>query len=147
MIAKNCDGMIPAAPSPDAADAALLATIDRCQQEAIEKMSGFAINQALEAVWEAASAANQYFADQAPWALRKIDAARADSVLHTAAEAVRRLAIMARWAIPRSADALLNQLAAAAEDRDFAALDRPIVAGTKLPVPSGVFPRLQLVEA
>ena len=146
MIAKNCDGAIPAASSPDDADAALFATIDRCHAEAVEKMAGFAINQALEAIWEAASTANQYFADQAPWALRKTDAARADTVLHTAAEAVRRLAIMARWAIPRSADALLDQLAVGAGDRDFAALDRSIVAGTKLPAPSGVFPRLQLVE-
>lgn len=147
MIAKNCDGAIPAAASPDEADAALLATIERCQREAVERMEGFAINQALEAIWEAASAANQYFADQAPWALRKTDAARADSVLYTTAEAVRRLAIMARWAIPRSADALLDQLAVAADDRNFAALARPLVAGTQLPTPSGVFPRLQLVEA
>jgi methionyl-tRNA synthetase len=42
--------------------------------------------------------------------------------------------------VPEAAGKLLDQLGATA--RDFAALDdAPLVAGTKLPKPEGVFPR------
>jgi methionyl-tRNA synthetase len=65
----------------------------------------------------------------------------ADGVLYWTAETVRILAILARWAIPTSADALLDLLGQDAAARDFSALRRPIVPGTPLPAPQGVFPR------
>ncbi len=60
-----------------------------------------------------------------------------------AAEAVRRLAILARWAIPAGADRLLDQLGQAADARDFASLDAWLAPGLALPAPQGVFPRLE----
>ena len=107
-------------------------------------MGELAIHAALEAIWAAARDANQYFADQAPWSVSKTDPARADTILYYAAEAVRRIAIMARWAIPESADKLLDLLGQGADTRDFDSLNRPIEAGTTLPAPSGVFPRLEM---
>ncbi len=77
----------------------------------------------------------------APWALRKEDPGLADGVLYRTAEAVRILAILARWAIPASADALLDQLGQGMEARDLAALARPLEPGLVLPPPQGVFPR------
>ncbi|HEY0269993.1 MAG TPA: methionine--tRNA ligase [Sphingomonas sp.] len=107
-------------------------------------MEELAPHRALEIVWEGVGEANRYFAEAAPWALRKTDPARADAVLYRAAEAVRQLAILARWAIPAAADALLDQLGVAADARDLAALGTPLVAGAALPPPQGVFPRLDL---
>jgi len=100
-----------------------------------------ALNRALEVVWDGVALANRYFADMAPWSLRKEDPAMADGVLYWTAEAVRILAILARWAIPASADALLELLGQGADARDFAALATPIGPGTQLPPPQGVFPR------
>ena len=65
----------------------------------------------------------------------------ADGVLYWTAEAVRVLAILARWAIPESADKLLDLLAQGADARDFAAIGTPLEPGTQLPAPQGVFPR------
>ena len=110
-------------------------------------MADLAIHNALEGVWAAARDANQYFADQAPWSVRKTDPPRADTILYYAAEAVRRIAIMARWAIPESADKLLDLLGQGADVRDFNALTRPIAGGTALPTPVGVFPRLEMATA
>jgi methionyl-tRNA synthetase len=76
--------------------------------------------------------------------VRKTDPARADTILYYAAEAIRRIAIMARWAIPESADKLLDLLGQGPDVRDFDALNRPITSGTVLPAPSGVFPRLEM---
>jgi len=51
---------------------------------------------------------------------------------------------MAHWAIPDSADKLLDLLGQGSDVRNFDALNRPIEAGTTLPAPSGVFPRLEM---
>ncbi|MEQ1688592.1 MAG: methionine--tRNA ligase, partial [Sphingopyxis sp.] len=144
MIAKNCGGRLPAPLTGDAADTALLNAIDSAQGRAASAMRDLAIGRALEAIWGAMSDANLYFAEQAPWALRKTDSARADTVLYTTAEALRRLAIMASWAIPDGAAKMLDLLAVPSDARGFAALGTPLVAGTLLPSPSGVFPRLEL---
>ena len=104
-------------------------------------MDELALNRALEIVWDGVALANRYFADMAPWALRKEDPAMADGVLYWTAEAVRILAILARWAIPTSADKLLDLLGQSEDARDFAALSVPLKPGTQLPQPQGVFPR------
>lgn len=144
IIAKNCDGQVPAAGTRTVAEDALIASVDAAETGMKAAMAELAIHSALEAVWSAARDANQYFAEQAPWSVRKTDPARADAILYHTVEVIRRIAIMARWAIPASADRLLDLLGQGSDARDFAALASPIVAGTVLPAPSGVFPRLEL---
>ena len=147
IIARNCDGQVPAAGEATAAEEALVESVAAAAAGMHAAMGELAIHTALEAIWSAARDANQYFADQAPWGVRKTDPARADTILYYAAEAVRRIAVMARWAIPESADKLLDLLGQGADARDFAALDRPIAVATALPPPSGVFPRLETAAA
>lgn len=147
MIAKNCGGAVPTAGDMDAADNALRVELDRAFADTVSAMEALAIHTAIEAIWRAASEANQYFADQAPWALRKENPARADTVLYHTAEALRRLAIMARFVIPAGADRLLDLLGQSENARDFSALGSPIAEGTILPAPTGIFPRLEGVEA
>jgi len=147
IIAKSCDGKVPPAGEASAAEEALVESVKAAEVELHAAMADLAIHNALEGVWAAARDANQYFADQAPWSVRKTDPARADTILYYAAEAVRRIAIMARWAIPESADKLLDLLGQGADVRDFNALTRPIAGGTALPTPVGVFPRLEMATA
>ncbi|MEJ7935606.1 methionine--tRNA ligase [Sphingobium sp. AN558] len=141
IIAKNCGGIVPAdeveTPPPGLGD---------MRGQVIDLMAQLKINEALEAIWEGVRAANGYFAEMAPWALRKTDPARADGVLYHTAEVVRQLAILVRWVMPASADMLLDQLGQSPDARDFAALDVPIRSGMALPPPQGVFPRLELTE-
>ncbi len=144
MIAKNCAGKLPDPAAINDADRQLLREIDAAQGRAVQAMAELAIGQALEAIWGAMSTANSYFADAAPWALRKTEPERADAVLYTTSEAIRRLAIMASWAIPDGASQILDLLAVPIEARGFAALDQQLVPGTTLPPPGGVFPRLEL---
>jgi len=136
IIAKNCDGQVPQ-PGPAHDQLGLANWLGRVE----DAMADLALNRALEFIWDGVALANRYFADMAPWSLRKEDPAMADGVLYWTAEAVRVLAILTRWAIPESADKLLDLLAQGPEARDFAALDKPLVPGTSLPAPQGVFPR------
>jgi methionyl-tRNA synthetase len=147
IVAKNCGGKVPPAGARTEADEALLASVTAAEAGLHEAMKDLAIHNALEAVWSAARDANQYFADAAPWSVRKTDPERADAILHLTIEAIRRIAVMARWAIPDGADRLLDLLGQDAAARDFDALGVAVVAGTPLPAPSGVFPRLELTEA
>jgi methionyl-tRNA synthetase len=146
IIAKN-GAAVPEAGAATDAEEALVESVRSAEAGMHAAMAELAIHTALETIWGAARDANQYFADQAPWSVRKTVPARADTILYYAAEAVRRIAIMAWWAIPESADKLLDLLGQGADARDFDALNRPIVSGTPLPTPSGVFPRLEMEPA
>ncbi|MEH3106780.1 MAG: methionine--tRNA ligase [Sphingomonas fennica] len=144
IIAKSCGGFVPA---PADAAGPLLPALATARAKLDEAMAALAPHRALEAIWEAVAEANRYFADAAPWALRKTDPAAADAVLYEAADAVRQLAILVRWAIPASADRLLDQLGQGADARDFAHLGQRLAPGLVLPPPAGVFPRLEAKEA
>ncbi|WP_417590497.1 methionine--tRNA ligase [Parasphingorhabdus sp.] len=146
MIAKNCDGKVPSPGEATTAEQELLNQLDQCFDDVAAAMTGglFKIDAALDTIRERLSATNTYFADQAPWALRKTDPARADTVLYYTAEAIRRLAIMLRWAIPESCDKILDLLSQAEDARDFEHLATAIETGIELPAPQGVFPRLEL---
>ncbi|MCA1748474.1 MAG: methionine--tRNA ligase [Parasphingopyxis sp.] len=147
MIAKNCDGRVPDPGNETEFDRALIAMIDAIPGDCDNAMASFALHQALVAIWKGVGEANLYISEEQPWSLRKTDPARADTVLYRCAEAVRRFAILGRWAMPSSCDALLDQLGQPADARDFAALDKPLEPGLALPSPQGVFPRLELPEA
>jgi methionyl-tRNA synthetase len=143
MIAKQCNAVLPGPgnePAPFLPESLL--------PRVAEAMDDLALHRALEILWEGVGEANRYFADMAPWALRKTDPAKADAVLYWTAEAVRQLAIMVRWVIPASADKLLDQLGIATDARNLIALSVRLAAGAELPTPQGVFPRLEMpVEA
>lgn len=139
MIAKNCDGKVPANGPATEADAALLAEVGGMLADARKAHAAVRPDLALDTIWARVSAVNLYLNEMVPWSLRKTDPARADVVLYHAAEAVRRIALMVQAAMPASAAKLLDQLSV--EDRSFAAFDVALVPGTPLPAPQGVFPR------
>ncbi len=141
MIAKNCDGKVPANGPATDADLALLDFLDRMLAEARAAHEAVRPDVALEAIWARVGAVNGYLNEMAPWALRKTDPARADIVLYHAAEAVRQIALLVQPAMPESASRLLDQLAVGEGDRQFASLGLRLMPGTPLPAPQGVFPR------
>jgi methionyl-tRNA synthetase len=143
MIAKNCDGKVPARGTLTDEDTALLAAATGALTEARKAMSEQAIHKAIEAVINVVGEADRYFAAQAPWGLKKTDPARMETVLWTTAELVRRIAILMTPYIPGSAAKLLDLLAVPADKRGFAQIcdADALVSGTPLPVPAGVFPR------
>ncbi len=143
MIAKNCGGVLPAAATLSAEDAAILAQTDALLGLCREAMKTQQIHQALNAIWAVVAEANRYFAAAAPWALRKTDPARMEAVLYVTAEVVRQVAILAQPAMPELAAKLLDLLAVPAEARSFASLGAAgrLKAGVTLPPPQAVFPR------
>jgi methionyl-tRNA synthetase len=143
MVAKNFAGVLPAPGALSANDTAMLAAADAMIGKAREAMKTRQLHHVLNAVWAVVADANRYFAGEAPWALAKTDPVRQGTVLHTTAEVIRQVAILAQPFMPQSAARLLDLLAIPPDRRDFAALGggARIAAGSKLPAPAPVFPR------
>ncbi|WP_375165900.1 methionine--tRNA ligase [Chelativorans sp.] len=143
MIAKNCGGKVPAKGDLSEPDRAILSQATAALDAAREAMGRQAIHTALAAIFDVVAEANRYFASQEPWALRKTDPARMETVLFTTAEVLRRIAILCQPFIPGSAEKLLDLLAVPADRRRFADLGESgmLEPGTPLPPPQPVFPR------
>jgi methionyl-tRNA synthetase len=141
MIAKNCDGRVPVCGALSAEDKILLdataALLDECR--ALHQT--YAINRALDAIWKVVADANRYFAAQAPWALKKTDPARMETVLYVTAEVLRQVGILVQPYMPAAAGRLLDLLAVPEDQRMFSALADKLKSGGVLPAPSPIFPR------
>jgi methionyl-tRNA synthetase len=139
IVAKD-GGVMPKRGEPGEGEVALKEAFIAGTSAYFAAMEALALHRALEAVMGMVNAANLYFADSAPWALKNEPERRA-AVLAAALDATRRLALLVQPFIPDSATKLLDQLGVAAEARDFNGLDVPVATGTPLPAPQGVFPR------
>ncbi|WP_334145942.1 methionine--tRNA ligase [Hyphomicrobium sp.] len=144
MIYKNCDGRIPEPAVFTAEDEAILAATDALYAETRAAMDKQAVTRYLDAVWAVIADANRYFAAEEPWAKKKTDPKRMETVLYVTAEIVRQFAILAQPVMPELAAKLLDLiLPGDTESRSFASLGPAgrLVPGTPIPEPQGVFPR------
>ncbi|MCT4654941.1 MAG: methionine--tRNA ligase [Cohaesibacter sp.] len=143
MIAKNCDKALPSPNAFSDEDKAMLAQADAMLGTCREAMDRQRLHKALEAIWNTVGEANKYFAAQEPWALRKTDPERMETVLYVTAEVIRQVGILAQPFIPGSAEKLLDLFALPQEARSFTSLGESgrLAAGTPIDKPSPVFPR------
>ncbi len=143
MISRNCDGKVPQPGEFVKEDTALLAAAYGLLESVRTHADTQALQSMLQAIWSVIGDANRYVDAQAPWALRKTDIARMNTVLYVLAETVRVIALLTQPFMPDSSGKLLDQLAVDEGDRSFVCLnaDHALKAGTALPAPQGVFPR------
>jgi len=143
MIAKNCAGKVPQPGEFTQADQAILAAADALYAKAREAMDRQAVTKYLDAVWAVVAEANRYFAGEEPWAKKKTDFERMETILYVTAEVVRQVAILAAPVMPHSAKKLLALLGQPESAHIFKALGAAgrLQPGTALPEPTGVFPR------
>lgn len=142
MIAKNCDGCVPAYDLFKEQDTELFSECDRALEIARGAMAKQAPHIALTAIFSVVADANRYFATEEPWVLRKTDLKRFGTVLFTTIEVLRRVGIMVLPFIPQSAAKLLDLLAVPSDKRQLANLSEVATqVGVKLPEPQPVFPR------
>jgi methionyl-tRNA synthetase len=143
MIAKNCAEVVPEPGDFTDADKTILAAADALYAKARDAMDRQAVTKYLDAVWAVVADANRYFAAEEPWAKKKTDPKRMETILYVTAEVVRQVAILAAPVTPASAAKLLDLLSQDAGTRSFASLGAAgrLTPGTPVPVPQGVFPR------
>jgi methionyl-tRNA synthetase len=143
MIGKNCDGKVPKPGKLTPADEAILAAADQAGARVEAAIDEFSIHRALEIIWAVVADANRYFAGEEPWAHKKTNPERMNTILYVTAEVTRQIGILVQPVMPESAGKLLDQLGVPKDARDFAHLGRKgrLAPGTSLPAPQPVFPR------
>ena len=148
MIHKNCDGRVPEPGALSTDDQAFWQQVDSTLTEVRPHMDAQALHTGLETVWSRVAAADAYISAQQPWALKKTDPDRMNTVLYVVAEAVRQLAILMQPIVPAAAGRLLDQLGQGADARHFQALGpgHRLTPGTPIAKPQGVFPRIEAEE-
>ncbi|MFF2822818.1 methionine--tRNA ligase [Arthrobacter koreensis] len=144
MVAKNCAGAVPQPGEFTDEDKALLEAAGKLLDISREAYDVQDFHGALEATWKVLGDTNAYFAEQAPWVLRKTDVERMNTVLYVTLEVLRIVAILIQPVMPVSAGKLLDVLGQPDGDaRAFAALGTPLVPGTELPAPAPIFPKYE----
>lgn len=149
-IFKNCDAYLPEIHGHSADDQALFATVGQTVTEAIPAaMRDMALSQAADAWMAAVFACNAYIDAQAPWALKKTDPQRMETVLATLYICIAQLAVGIAPMIPGSANLLLDRMGVSADLRSFSAIashwySQLAESGFRLEQPQGLFPRLEL---
>ena len=144
MIGKNLKGSTPALSDLTPDDTELLDSAHALADAMRPHMDALAFNKALGEVEAVVRDANRYFDNQEPWKLKKSDPDRMSVVLAVAQETLRCIAIAYQPFMPSAAAKMLDLLGVAEGDRDLAALRRDgVAAGTILPKPSAVFPRVE----
>jgi methionyl-tRNA synthetase len=149
MIAKNCDGKVPTPGEFTDEDKALLKEVRESLIAAMRKeFDKFSFNRGLEHFCRVVNAANAYIDVQAPWALKKTDVKRMETVLYVLAETIRCLAIAIQPVVPQSASKMLDQIVVPLDKRQYRHISssEALQPGIELPAPEGVFPRIQIEE-
>jgi len=142
-IAKNCAGKIPASDKITNDDKALLNSAKDALLLVRQEIDIQAFHKALDHIWAIIAQADVYVDKMAPWALKKTDTARMETVLYMLAETLRYIGILLQPFIPESAGKLLDQLSVPSDARTFEHLTEAyaLKSGTALPPPQGLFPR------
>ena len=122
-------------------DQALLAVAEELPGKVRAAMERLAFHEALDEILKMVRAADGYIDHQAPWALRKTDIERMNTVLRVLVETIRTIGFLLQPFMPGAMENLLTQVGVPAAARHFSDLETTLVDGAGLPAPSGVFPR------
>ncbi|MDE2384987.1 MAG: methionine--tRNA ligase [Alphaproteobacteria bacterium] len=141
MINKNCNAAVPACGALSENDKAMLAQADAMLAEVRQHHAAYAISKAMDVIWKVVAEANRYFAGEAPWALKKTDPAKMETVLYVTAEVLRMVGLLVQPYVPQAAAKLLDALAVPENARGFDSFAARLKQGTSLPPPQPIFPR------
>lgn len=150
LIQKNCEGKVPEHEEFDEElDHPLLmkAYALNLKNETMRAlMNEYRFSDVMENIVSVAVAANEYIDRNAPWKLAKENRLRMGTVLYVLAEAIRCIGIALQPFIPNSAAKILDQVASPEDKRTMhhISADHALKRGTQLPVPSGIFPRIEV---
>ena len=149
-IAKNLDGYLPAIHGHSEADTALLKAVDHAiSVEIPQAFETLALQQGVEAWLQAVFACNAYIDSEAPWALRKTDPVRMETVLATLYICIAQLAAAITPVIPESSTKLLDTMGVPEDCRSYAGVRThwysPLAESDfRIAAPKPLFPRLEL---
>ncbi len=146
MALRNCAGRIPQPHEFTDEDTKLLALADRALESMENAFREMRMDSGIASVMDVIRAGNRYFEAAAPWALaKKGDTARLETVIYTAAEALRRVAVLLDPVMPGKMAELREALGVPANaPADIASLHRHdnVLSGGTVLDQGGLFMRI-----
>ncbi len=112
MIARYCEGAVPAAVFRDALDVQLEEVAGAVIAEATEAAANFEFSRALTAVWRLVNETNRYLVSREPWAAARHPEARPrlEATLYHAADVLRVIAMLVEPVMPAAAASMRASL-------------------------------------
>jgi methionyl-tRNA synthetase len=155
MVNRYYDGVVPAPAEYSDADRLVQTVVADAAANADSAIQRLAIHESLAAIWTIVEELNGYITIQEPWVLAKKDETRErlGTVLYTAIEGLRALAVLLSPVIPEATAKLWTALGAT--DSLGALTDRTITeagewaqlpAGSKVGTLEALFPRIEQAE-
>jgi len=129
--------------------------VAKSAREAIENSRGqyerFEFSRALEGIWRVVAAVDGYLVENSPWTLAEDSAqlGRLQTILYTAAEALRIVTVLAHPVIPTATEKIWRQLGQngpLSAQRIDALQWGQLKPGTRIGKPEAVFPRVEKSE-
>lgn len=151
MVESYCGGAIPSA-NPGESEAAVAEFATETIRTALRHYDNFDFSLALEAIWALIARVDKYLVENAPWkaAGDPSQQQRVETVLYTAAEALRMVCALAYPVIPHACRRAWRQLGLRSSIESFA-LDtlqwNGLAPGTQTGVAETLFPRINKEEA
>ncbi|MGI8870095.1 MAG: methionine--tRNA ligase [Mycobacteriales bacterium] len=154
MVGRYAGGALPAAGAAGPAEQALSAELAITVAAADRAIDAIALHEAVGAVHGFVGAVNGYLSDQAPWQVAKSDAPadreRLNTILYTATESLRAIAVLHNAVMPKTAARLWDMLGAgdsigplAHQRIDDVGRWGQLPAGTTISKGDSLFPRLE----
>jgi methionyl-tRNA synthetase len=146
MILKYRGGKVPS-PGKAKGDAEVQSLAARVVRDYCANFEDYSFSRALENIWELIARVNKYIVENEPWAIaeKPSESATLDSVLFHTAEALRIISVLLSASMPKTAQAIWEQLGLDGEVRRLR-LDKlewsTAIAGRTLRQGSALFPRL-----
>jgi methionyl-tRNA synthetase len=152
MIEKNCGGKVPKPGALQPAEEALAKEAQGVISEIFELYDALSFSRALELIWSLIAAADKYLASQQPWTLGTSEegSQRRATILWTAAEALRVVAVLAHPVLPESTAkvwSLLGQAGHVSSQELDGLRWGQLKPGTQLGKSQALFPRIEKAEA
>ena len=145
MIARYCDGIVPAPGAGDELDRSLEADIERTIEAARSGFAHFELSVALQAVWDVlVRGVNQYIVKREPWKLAKRaeDRPLLETTLYRSADALRVIAALVEPVMPEAAERIRRMLGLPQEQWSDLK-PNTLRAGTRLGAIEPLFPRIE----
>ena len=116
-IEKNCSGKLPKPKKLEAVDLNLINNLNKKIDELIGDIDKQDLNNYVKKVVEFSFSAYKYFNDLEPWALKKTNVDRMNTILYTIVSQIKNISILLSPIIPVSSDKILDIMNLTDEDR------------------------------
>jgi len=115
-VEKNCDNKVPKPGAFSAIDNSLIDNLTNSYPDLQKNMEQRDLNTYLKKVISFSFDANKYFNDSEPWAVRKVDVQRMNTILFTIIEQIKNISLLLNPIIPIASNKILDKLNIENED-------------------------------